>query len=106
MFVAIDKITAVRMHQLIEKYWKEKIEELRNATALVSDEQELAAARRRIGWMEETTIAVVISEEQGEVKKFRHWDIDIEPYRKLLKTGFPDVGGKSLSVEDAFKKVR
>ena len=104
VLVAIDKITAVRMHQIIEKYWKEKIEELRKATALLSDEQELTAARRRIGWMEETTIAVVISEEQGEVKKFRHWDIDIEPYRKLLKTGFPDVGGKSLSVEDAFKK--
>ena len=55
------------------------------------------------GWKRQQ-IAVVISEEQGEIKKFHHWNIDIEPYRKLLKTGFPDAGGKSLSVEDAFKK--
>jgi type I restriction enzyme R subunit len=54
--------------------------------------------------VEETKIAVVISEEQGEVARFRHWDIDIAPYRKLLKTGFADTDGKSLSVEDAFKK--
>ena len=89
MFVAIDKITAVRMHQLIEKFWKEKIEELRKANPQLSDEQELADAQRRIAWMEETKIAVVISEEQGEVEKFRHWNIDIEPYRKLLKDRLP-----------------
>jgi type I restriction enzyme R subunit len=104
MFVAIDKITAVRMHRFIERAWKKKIEELRKAILQQSDEQEIANARRRIAWMEETKIAVVISEEQGEVKKFRHWKIDIQPYRKLLKTGFSDVDGKSLSVEDAFKK--
>ena len=28
MFVAIDKVTTVRMHGLIEKYWQEKIAEL------------------------------------------------------------------------------
>ena len=32
MFVAIDKITTVRMHELIEKYWDEKIDELRKGT--------------------------------------------------------------------------
>ena len=104
MFVAIDKITAVRMHELIEEAWKTKIEELHKAIPQFSDEQEIAEARRRLVWMEETKIAVVISEEQGEVARFRHWDIDIAPHRKLLKTGFPDAGGKSLSVEDAFKK--
>ena len=89
---------------LIEKAWVKKIEELRKAIPQLSDEQEIADARRRIAWMEETQIAVVISEEQGEVARFRHWDIDIAPYRKLLKTGFAGADGKSLSVEDAFKK--
>ena len=49
-------------------------------------------------------IAVVISEEQGEVEKFRQWDLDIAPHRKLLKDGFLDEDGKRMSVEDAFKK--
>ena len=33
MFVAIDKITTVRMHELIEKYWQEKIAELERRCA-------------------------------------------------------------------------
>ena len=50
-------------------------------------------------------MAVVISEEQGEVEKFRHWKLDIQPYRKLLKDGFRLMPTAiRLSVEDAFKK--
>jgi type I restriction enzyme R subunit len=104
MFVAIDKITTVRMHQLIRRYWQEKITELEKAVAGTKDEQEVASRQRQIAWMRDTEIAVVISEEQGEVNKFRQWDLDITPHRKLLKEGFVDVDGKRISVEDAFKK--
>ena len=37
MFVAIDKITAVRMHGLIRKYWKERIAQLEKDLASISD---------------------------------------------------------------------
>jgi type I restriction enzyme, R subunit len=104
MFVAIDKVTTVRMHQLIRKYWEAKILELERAVAGTNDEQEVADRQRQILWMKETAISVVISEEQGEVDKFRQWDLDITPHRKLLKEGFVDADGKRLSVEDAFKK--
>jgi type I restriction enzyme R subunit len=104
MFVAIDKITTVRMQQLILRYWQEKISELEKAVAETKDEQEVASRQRQIAWMRDTKIAVVISEEQGEVDKFRQWGLDITPHRKLLKEGFVDVDGKRISVEDAFKK--
>jgi type I restriction enzyme R subunit len=104
MFVAIDKITTVRMHQLIRKYWRDKTAELEKELAGVKDEQEVASRQRQIAWMRDTEIAVVISEEQGEVDKFRQWGLDITPHRKLLKEGFVDVDGKRISVEDAFKK--
>ena len=104
MFVAIDKITAVRMHRLILKYWQDKIVEFEKALAGTNDEQEVANRQRQIVWMRDTKIAVVISEEQGEVDKFRQWDIDITPYRKFLKEGFVDADGKRISIEDAFKK--
>jgi type I restriction enzyme R subunit len=104
MFVAIDKVTTVRMHALIQKYWQEKITELERAVGGISDEQEVAYRRRQIAWMRETEIAVVISEEQGEVDKFRQWGLVIAPHRKLLKAGFLDEDGKRISVEDAFKK--
>jgi type I restriction enzyme, R subunit len=53
--------------------------------------------------MRETQIAVVISEEQGEVDKFRKWDLDIIPHRKRMKEGFLDAGGKRIEIDDAFK---
>ena len=32
----------------------------------------------------ETRAAVVVSEEQGEVEKFRRWDLDVVPHRRLV----------------------
>jgi len=71
MLVCIDKITCVRMYNLIDKYWKERIADLQIALPSATDEQDELYRRRQIVWMQETRIAVVISEEQGEVEKFR-----------------------------------
>jgi type I restriction enzyme R subunit len=104
MFVAIDKITTVRMYNLIEKYWQQRIVALEKELGSCTDEQEMAQRQRQLTWMRETKTAVVISEEQGEVAKFRRWGLEIEPHRKLLKEGFLDADGKRIEVEDAFKK--
>ena len=104
MLVCIDKITCVRMYELIEKYWAKKIQELEKGRIEVADEQELIYRRRQIKWMKETLIAVVVSEEQGEVDKFRKWELDITPHRKLIKEGFETDDGKRIDVDEAFKK--
>ena len=105
MFVCIDKVTCVRMHNLIAQYWQERQLELdkRLRTETV-DEQEMVFRERQVRWMDETKIAVVVSEEQGEVDKFRKWDLDITPHRKLFKDGFKAADGKRIDLEDAFKK--
>lgn len=103
MFVAIDKITAVRMYDLIKEYWGNRIAELEKALSQAADDQDLVYRERQLAWMRETLTAVVISEEQGEVEKFRKWDLDIIPHRKLLKEGFLGADGKRIDVEDAFK---
>ena len=87
MLVCIDKITCVRMHKLIEFYWQKRIGDLEKKLAKVADEQEEIFGRHQLEWMRETRMAVVVSEEQGEVAKFRNWDIDITPHRKLMKEG-------------------
>ena len=87
MVVCIDKLTCVRMHKLIEFYWNERIKELEAETSRATDEQESIYLKRQINWMRETRLAVVVSEEQGEVKKFRQWDLDVTPHRKLIKAG-------------------
>ena len=87
MLVCVDKVTCVRMHDLIVKYWGERISELEAKQAAATDEQEEIYLQRQIDWMRETRTAVVISEEQGEVDKFRKWDLDITPHRRLIKEG-------------------
>ena len=87
MLVCIDKLTCVRMHKLIEFYWNERIKELEAETSRATDEQESIYLKRQINWMRETRLAVVVSEEQGEVEKFRKWDLDVTPHRKLIKAG-------------------
>ena len=105
MFVCIDKLTCVRMHTLIMEKWQVKQLELDRRLRLESvDQQEEIFRRRQVRWMNETEIAVVVSEEQGEVDKFRKWDLDITPHRKLIKEGFKDCNGKRIDLEDAFKE--
>lgn len=104
MFVCIDKITCVRMHKLIDFYWQEHIARLNKDLPNALDEQDDIWRRRQIDWMRETQIAVVVSEEQGEVDKFRKWELDITPHRRLMKEGFLLGDGKRLDLESAFKK--
>jgi len=104
MLVCIDKITCVRIHAIILEKWKTKIAELEKQLIKLSDEQSVMDMERKLAWMRETIMAVVVSEEQGEVDKFRKWGLDITPHRKLIKEGFETPDGKRLDVESAFKK--
>ncbi|MBL7174390.1 MAG: type I restriction endonuclease subunit R [Desulfobacteraceae bacterium] len=104
MLVCIDKITCVRLYDLIASYWDKRIRELEDKLPSVTDEQKDIYRRRQIAWMRETSKAVVISEEQGEVEKFRKWKLDITPHRKLIKEGLELEDGKRIDLDSAFKK--
>jgi type I restriction enzyme, R subunit len=104
MLVCIDKLTCVRMHALIEKHWDARIAALDKELAKAADEQELADRQRQLEWVKATKAAVIVSEEQGEVDRFRKWGLDITPHRALIKNGFETADGKRLDVESAFKK--
>ena len=104
MLVCIDKVTCVRLYNLIIPRWQKRITELEAELRAISDEQEVIFRQRQITWMKETLTAVIVSEEQGEVAKFRNWELDIEPHRKLMKQGFSLPDGTSLDVESAFKR--
>jgi type I restriction enzyme R subunit len=104
MLVCIDKVTCARMHALIAALWQERITLLEKQLRSSSDEQELIFRERQLTWMRETLMAVVVSEEQGEVDKFNKWGIDIKPHRRLMKEGFELNDGKRLDMESAFKR--
>lgn len=87
MLVCIDKVTCVRVYNLIEKYWKERITQLEKQKAELDSAQEAVFLDRQVRWMRETRAAVVVSEEQGELEKFKKWGLDIIPHRRLVKDG-------------------
>jgi type I restriction enzyme, R subunit len=104
MIVCIDKITTVRMYNLIERYWNDRIRELESKLKRTEDEQEEVYLKRQIRWLKETEIAVVISEEQGEVDEFRKRGLDIISHRKKIKNGYETSDGRRLDIDLAFKK--
>lgn len=103
MLVCIDKITTVRMYNLIQRYWQERVQEVESALKRAADEQEEIYLRRQLQWLKETEIAVVISEEQGEVELFRTWELDIIPHRNKIKNGYETRDGKRIDIDLAFK---
>ncbi|MGE4297906.1 MAG: type I restriction endonuclease subunit R [Desulfovibrionaceae bacterium] len=114
MLVCIDKVTCVRMHELILKHWNERITVLERELRTAVDEQDEIYRRLQIQWMKETVAAVVVSEEQGEVDKFSRWGLDIKPHRRLIKEGIelPESirsrprfrNMQRMALDDAFKE--
>ena len=84
MFVCLNKVTCVRMYNYVQEYWQAEIEalEIQQKHATQQEAQEL---ERRIQWMRETEMAVVISQDQNEIQTFKKWGLDILPHRAKME---------------------
>lgn len=85
MFVCLDKITCVRMYNFVQEYWQQEIAAEKKRCAALSSDQEAQELKRKIRWMEETEMAVVVSQEQNEIRRFRKWGLDILPHREKME---------------------
>lgn len=84
MFVCLNKVTCVRMYNYVQDYWKAEINNLENQLKTAS-QQETLELERKIKWMKETEMAVVISQEQNEIQTFKKWDLDIKSHREKME---------------------
>jgi type I restriction enzyme R subunit len=99
MMVCLDKITCVKMHDLIVAKWREKTIQLE--TSVAAEEAQfttkgkalpklLQQRRAQVEWMKATECCVVVSQEQGEVAEFAKWrnfrdePLDIAPHREKM----------------------
>ncbi|MDA4846145.1 type I restriction endonuclease subunit R [Hoeflea poritis] len=78
MFVAIDKATALRMHEKVQKRWNAEIERLEALTSPTEEETD------RLKYMRETEMAVIVSQSQNEIADLEKFGIDIRPHRKRI----------------------
>ena len=84
MFVCLNKVTCVRMYNLVQKYWNDKIAELQERVNHVT-QQEAQESCVKIEWMRETKMAVVISQDQNEIQTFNKWGLDIKYHRTQME---------------------
>jgi type I restriction enzyme R subunit len=99
MVVSVDKFTAVKMYDKVQHYWKEEIKAIiqeRNEAQSEEDRNKLTAL---LNYMNQVEMAVVVSEEMGEMEKFQAQGLDFTQHRQKLNAISPE--GKDI--EDRFK---
>jgi type I restriction enzyme R subunit len=84
MFVAVDKVTAVRMYEKVQAAF---------GRLIAKDEEALGSAREaegatileRLEWMRSLDMAVVVSQSQNEVADLREEGVEILPHRARMQ---------------------
>lgn len=85
MFVCYNKVTCVRMYNYVQEYWQREIKELEQTIAQCRSQQETQELNRKLEWMRETDMAVVVSQEQNEIQTFQKWGLDIKLHRERME---------------------
>ena len=85
LVVSIDKATAVRTYDKVQRFWRERIQKNQQALLqgdLTAEQADLAV--REISFMRNTDMAVVISQSQNEIAEMADRGLDIRPHRKRM----------------------
>ena len=99
MMVSFNKVTCVRMYNYVQEYWQKEIKALSKKIDQDPWQQEVQEMKRKLKWMKETEMAVVVSQEQNEIQTFKKWRVDITPHREKMEKReldkeFKDADGK------------
>ena len=85
MVVSIDKPTAYRMHDKVQKYWKAERERVeKELRPLRPSDEQYEELTERLDVLKTTDIAVVVSPGQNEIEQMKKWGIDVVPHRKRM----------------------
>lgn len=102
MYVGLDKAAAVRMYNLVKEAWADHLADLRaQHDALPELERPWLASR--IGLMETTDMAVVVSQSQNELKMLDDLGLDIRPHRERMNR--EDLAEKFKDASDPLRLV-
>jgi type I restriction enzyme R subunit len=83
MVVAIDKVTAVRMHNKVKAEWAARLAVEKKKLGSYA-EPERAKVAAVVKFMEQTDMAVVVSSAQNEVETFKKKGLNIAPHRARM----------------------
>ena len=103
MVISIDKATAVKMYDKVQKYWKYYLEGLKIALQNTAKAEEREPLRAKIQYMEGTDMAVVVSQSQNEIDDLKKKEVNIIPHRKRMND--EDLDTKFKDPDDPFRIV-
>ena len=98
MVVSVDKFTTVKMYDKVQKYWELEKKQLIKDRNNAKTEEERKEIKERLDYMNNVEMAVIISKEEDEERKFEAQDLNIRPHREKMEQ---IVDG--YDIEDRFK---
>lgn len=101
MVVSIDKPTAVKMYDKVQKYWTATINDLKKQLKKAKEDKD--EIQKQIDYMKEIDMAVVVSQEQNEIEKFRKLGLKIEKHRRRMVK--EDLATKFKNPDNPFRIV-
>lgn len=99
MVVSVDKYTAVKMHDKVQHYLEEEKRSIVAERNKAKDKDERNRLTSMLNYIDSMDMAVIVSEEADEEKKFADKGLNILPHRQKMNEITPD--GKDI--EDRFK---
>lgn len=84
LVVSVDKYTAVKMYDKVQRLWKEEIKNLLGRISKSANDIEKARLKQIVEYMRSVEMAVVISEDADEEKKFAEQELNIKPHRERM----------------------
>ena len=85
MFVCYNKVTCVRMYNYVQECWQREIRHLEEQIEKCNSQQEVQEMKSKLKWMQETDMAIVVSQEQNEIQTFEKWELDIKTHREKMQ---------------------
>ena len=83
MVVCIDKATAIRMYDKVQNHWKKHLEATKSNLFSAPEERQ-EALQNKLKYMQETDMAVVVSQSQNEIEEMEKKGLEIRPHRKRI----------------------
>jgi len=99
MVISVDKFTTVKMYDKVSYYWKEEIKKLNAEISKEKNEEDKLKLKRMVDYMRSVQMAVIISEEAEEEKKFQKQGLTVKQHRERMNA----VDENCNDIEDNFK---
>jgi type I restriction enzyme R subunit len=105
--ISIDKATTLRMHDKVQRYWKEETERVRALVEQLPPEptEEAEELRQRLHILTSTEMAVIVSAAQNEIADMAALGLDIEPHRRRLTSSEPPLDQRFKDPTDPLRLV-